>query len=776
MSSGSVVLPRDLEPSPSLEAIIEQSCCRPSSAPAVGDSCPVCLEELLDSESGGLLQVQSCRHCLHEKCLTRWLSEQRRCPVCATSCGTRFGSGPKTGTMTWQRQSQSLPGYAGSGRMVVTFNFPAGSDDAGVPYAGRTAVGFLPDVPEGRQVRQLFEVAFRRRLMFTVGVSLTLGTRWPTFHVHLKTSDRGGASHHGYPDEGYLARAMQELSECGVLPAQRGFTGNKAPAESSCRTSRGKWVAEVQAKVSAAFAASGSSVPISACSSNQTEPGSAAWTVVASRISSNLTSNNRSHSSANQAEQASIAVSLTGMSSGASNCSSADITCVSRSSASSSTVRVQFEAPTPQRKRQRTDQEMQSQSIDSVTVDSDVEVVDCDQPDKGEAASGSQKRRTSLRGCVPCEFCSRMIAFDDYAVHASLHASSSRQTCEETVPCDVCGEMVRFADFEQHASSHASPASSAKPASANAKACKVCDALIEPEDLEDHLAAHRVHEQLVDAELQKSTSEVDLTLQVVDMARKGGSGLPGNRTVLQPEDPLLVRWTDGHWYPAFLKLTQPDGRQHVTWDKPYQDWKAEDVAADSVIPRMNRAREVCNFDVAMAFVKNMKAVCQEHAQRGSVGRLELVYHYTKEENVQKIVENNLKTPGEKNADGSTIPVANGEVYGRGIYASTDMTFSKSFGVGLNCAFMCLALPGRQGKTAKVRIIKADEDSLAFGQLRLFKNSEQLLPLFFTDGERATVLEDCARKIASFLEERQRATSWWAREWKSFKLAGGGEPP
>ena len=41
----------------------------------------------------------------------------------------------------------------------------------------------------------------------------------------------------------------------------------------------------------------------------------------------------------------------------------------------------------------------------------------------------------------------------------------------------------------------------------------------------------------------------------------------------------------------------------MAWDPPFAQWAPERVAEHAVIPRMNQPREVCNFDVALQFVK-----------------------------------------------------------------------------------------------------------------------------------------------------------------------------
>jgi len=50
---------------------------------------------------------------------------------------------------------------------------------------------------------------------------------------------------------------------------------------------------------------------------------------------------------------------------------------------------------------------------------------------------------------------------------------------------------------------------------------------------------------------------------------------------------------------------EPGGEEKISvaWDPPFAQWAPERVAEHAVIPRMNQPREVCNFDVALQFVK-----------------------------------------------------------------------------------------------------------------------------------------------------------------------------
>ena len=91
----------------------------------------------------------------------------------------------------------------------------------GVSYSGTQRVAYFPDSDAGKEVLGLLELAWERRLLFTVGDSVTTGAKdVVTFNgVHFKTSRTGGASNHGYPDAQYLSRILLELANKGVVAA-----------------------------------------------------------------------------------------------------------------------------------------------------------------------------------------------------------------------------------------------------------------------------------------------------------------------------------------------------------------------------------------------------------------------------------------------------------------------------------------------------------------------------------------------------------------------------
>lgn len=55
-------------------------------------------------------------------------------------------------------------------------------------------VAYLPDTEEGREVRDLIKLAFERKLIFTIGRSVTTGkdNRIVWNGIHMKTNTNGG--------------------------------------------------------------------------------------------------------------------------------------------------------------------------------------------------------------------------------------------------------------------------------------------------------------------------------------------------------------------------------------------------------------------------------------------------------------------------------------------------------------------------------------------------------------------------------------------------------
>ncbi|KAJ1532236.1 hypothetical protein ONE63_000853 [Megalurothrips usitatus] len=197
--------------------------------PDWGSACPICLCDLQDDMT---VALSRCSHMLHLNCLNSMLTGQPcadkwlyiQCPVCMTIYGEKRGNQP-AGSMDWTILHYSLPGHPGTRTIQITYNIASGIQGHEHPNPGRPyyAVGFprvcyIPDTDKGRKVLKLLRIAFERRLVFTVGRSVTTGREdvvtWN--EIHHKTEP--GISHngHGYPDPEYLENCLEELAAHGV--------------------------------------------------------------------------------------------------------------------------------------------------------------------------------------------------------------------------------------------------------------------------------------------------------------------------------------------------------------------------------------------------------------------------------------------------------------------------------------------------------------------------------------------------------------------------------
>jgi len=173
-----------------------------------------------------------CSHQLHSSCARDVITQGQggaaciQCPQCQTVHGTRIGTQPLDSYMTWATSTASLPGYQGVGTIAIRYGVQPGLQGPEHPHPGKPyhALGFprmafLPDNVQGRRILLLLKVAFQRRLVFTVGPSLTRGMEdcvtWAGIHHKTLVQDLTGGGH-GFPDAGYLDRVEDELRERGV--------------------------------------------------------------------------------------------------------------------------------------------------------------------------------------------------------------------------------------------------------------------------------------------------------------------------------------------------------------------------------------------------------------------------------------------------------------------------------------------------------------------------------------------------------------------------------
>ncbi|XP_018864112.1 probable E3 ubiquitin-protein ligase DTX2 isoform X2 [Parus major] len=222
------------------ESVVKKYLEELKSAPADED-CMICMEKL-SSPSGysdscqsstirpeAVGRLRNCQHSFHMLCMLAMYSNGNKdgslqCPSCKTIYGEKTGTQPK-GKMEISTFPQSLPGHKDCGTIRIVYHISRGIQgpehpNPGMPYTARgfPRYCYLPDNEKGRKVLELLKVAWKRRLIFTVGTSNTTGESntvvWN--EIHHKTEMDSNLSGHGYPDPNYLDNVLAELAAQGV--------------------------------------------------------------------------------------------------------------------------------------------------------------------------------------------------------------------------------------------------------------------------------------------------------------------------------------------------------------------------------------------------------------------------------------------------------------------------------------------------------------------------------------------------------------------------------
>uniref|UniRef100_A0A0A1WNW7 E3 ubiquitin-protein ligase n=1 Tax=Zeugodacus cucurbitae TaxID=28588 RepID=A0A0A1WNW7_ZEUCU len=189
--------------------------------------CPMCMEELVQNAQNPTIALTRCQHLMHLQCLNGMIIAQQgemsknlfiECPVCGIVYGEKVGNQPN-GTMSWSIISKSLPGHEGQNTIQIVYDIASGVQTEEHPHPGRAffAVGFprvcyLPDCPLGRKVLRFLKIAFDRRLLFSIGRSVTTGRE----DVVIWNSVDHKTQFNMFPDPTYLQRCMQQLVHLGV--------------------------------------------------------------------------------------------------------------------------------------------------------------------------------------------------------------------------------------------------------------------------------------------------------------------------------------------------------------------------------------------------------------------------------------------------------------------------------------------------------------------------------------------------------------------------------
>ncbi|XP_059270627.1 probable E3 ubiquitin-protein ligase DTX2 isoform X1 [Mustela nigripes] len=226
-------------PKPEPEQVIKKYTEELKAAP--DEDCIICMEKLAvvsgysdvtDSKTIGPVAVgrlTKCSHAFHLLCLLAMYCTGNKdgslqCPSCKAIYGEKTGTQPR-GKMEVFKFQVSLPGHEDCGTILIVYNIPHGIQGPEHPNPGKpfTARGFprqcyLPDNAQGRKVLELLKVAWKRRLIFTVGTSSTTGETdtvvWN--EIHHKTEMDRNVTGHGYPDPNYLQNVLAELAAQGV--------------------------------------------------------------------------------------------------------------------------------------------------------------------------------------------------------------------------------------------------------------------------------------------------------------------------------------------------------------------------------------------------------------------------------------------------------------------------------------------------------------------------------------------------------------------------------
>ncbi|NXT02753.1 DTX2 ligase, partial [Jacana jacana] len=222
------------------EAVVKKYLEEVKGSPADED-CIICMEKLSspsgysDTCEGSTIKPETvgrltnCQHSFHMLCMLAMYSNGNKdgslqCPSCKTIYGEKTGIQPK-GKMEVSTFPRSLPGHKDCGTIQIVYHISRGIQgpehpNPGMPYTARgfPRYCYLPDNEKGRKVLELLRVAWKRRLIFTVGTSNTTGESntvvWN--EIHHKTEMDTNLSGHGYPDPNYLDNVLAELAAQGV--------------------------------------------------------------------------------------------------------------------------------------------------------------------------------------------------------------------------------------------------------------------------------------------------------------------------------------------------------------------------------------------------------------------------------------------------------------------------------------------------------------------------------------------------------------------------------
>jgi len=171
------------------------------------------------------------------------------------------------------------------------------------------------------------------------------------------------------------------------------------------------------------------------------------------------------------------------------------------------------------------------------------------------------------------------------------------------------------------------------------------------------------------------------------------------------------------------------------------------LAICSVVRRANvSGRKAVNFDLTKSFV-DVVTWLSTSVHTGTLP-LKILYHWTKPDNFESILDKNLVVPGNHG-----VEVVNGSALGVGIYASNSFTYGQTYGVGAREAIMVLGLLAPNDKPlGKDRSMETYSNYRVSLSRYCFFKSELVLPLFLTSNENRFEQEKVAKIIIELLNK------------------------
>lgn len=182
------------------------------------DSCVICMDEIINPKK------LPCGHVFCSDCIEEQFTHKKACPTCGAVLGIITGDQPDGTMNVTVSKDVSCTGFEDCGQIEICYKFRDGIQGPehpvpGASYKGIRRMAYLPDNKRGREICAMLEVAFDRKLVFTIGRSRTTGAdgviTWND--IHHKTDPRPN-SQFGYPDPTYLDRVTDELKVKGVTP------------------------------------------------------------------------------------------------------------------------------------------------------------------------------------------------------------------------------------------------------------------------------------------------------------------------------------------------------------------------------------------------------------------------------------------------------------------------------------------------------------------------------------------------------------------------------